>query len=111
MAIKQRSREESELINRIFHACWAEAELFRINTGSVKTAAGYMFSTGTPAGFPDIAGYRRSDGKAIYIEAKVKPNKPTDSQTAFIEKAKSSDCLAGVCYSVEEALAVIRGER
>lgn len=107
MATKQRSREESELINRIIHACWQYAELFRVNTGSVKTATGYLFSTGTPAGFPDICGYRRSDGKAVYIEAKVKPNGPTDKQTAFIEKARSAGCLAGVCYSAEDALAVI----
>ena len=40
MAIKERSREESELVNRIIHACWPYAELFRINTGSVKTATG-----------------------------------------------------------------------
>ncbi len=111
MATKQRSREESELINQIIHACWQYAELFRINTGSVKTATGYLFSTGTPAGFPDICGYRRSDAKMIFIEAKVEPNKPTDKQTAFIEKAKSAGCLAGVCYSVEEALAIIRGEK
>lgn len=109
MATKQRSREESELINLIIHACWQYAELFRVNTGSVKTATGYLFSTGTPAGFPDICGYRRSDGKSVYIEAKVKPNGPTDKQTAFIEKARSAGCLAGVCYSVEDALAVILG--
>lgn len=103
MAIKQRSREESELVNRIIHACWPYAELFRINTGSVKTATGYLFSTGTPAGFPDIAGYSRSGGRAVYIECKVAPNKPTDKQIAFIEKAKAAGCLAGVCYSVEDA--------
>lgn len=109
MAIKERSREESELVSRIIHACWPYAELFRINTGSVKTATGYLFSTGTPAGFPDIAGYRRSDGRAVYIEAKVAPNKPTDKQEKFIEKATAAGCLAGVCYSAEEALAVILG--
>lgn len=109
MATKERSHEESELVNRIIHACWPYAELFRINTGSVKTATGYLFSTGTPAGFPDIAGYRRSDGRAVYIEAKVAPNKPTDKQMKFIEKAKAAGCLAGVCYSAEEALAVILG--
>lgn len=110
MAIKERSREESELVNRIIHAGWKYAELFRVNTGSVKTATGYLFSTGTPAGFPDICGYRRSAGKAVYIEAKVLPNKPTDNQTAFIEKAKSAGCLAGVCYSAEDAVAVILGD-
>lgn len=111
MAIKERSREESELVNRIIHACWPYAELFRINTGSVKTATGYLFSTGTPAGFPDICGYRRSDKKMIFIEVKVKPNKPTDKQTAFIDKVKAAGCPAGVCYSVEEALAIIRDEK
>lgn len=103
MAIKERSREESELVNRIIHACWPYAELFRINTGSVKTATGYLFSTGTPAGFPDIAGYARNGGSAVYIEVKVAPNKPTEKQIAFIEKAKASGCIAGICYSEQDA--------
>lgn len=110
MAIKERSREESELVNRIIHACWPYAELFRINTGSVKTATGYLFSTGTPAGFPDIAGYVRNCGVAVYIEVKVAPNKPSEKQVKFIEKAKAAGCLAGICYSVEDAKRLFRVE-
>ncbi len=109
MAVKVKSAAESMLVNDVIRAGWKYAELTRVNTGNVKTDKGYRFSTGTPKGFPDISGYRRKDGRAVYIECKVEPNKPTPEQVQFIEKAKKAGCLAGVCYSVREALAVILG--
>ena len=33
-----------------------------------------------------------------------KPNKPTSEQTAFIEKMQGMNCIAGVVYSVSEAM-------
>lgn len=58
-------------------------------------------------GFPDLAGYRKSDGKAVYIECKVKPNKPTEKQLAFIKAAQESGCLAGICYTPEDAMRLV----
>ena len=104
-----RNNLESQLVNEIIKATYPHAQLYRINTGSVQTATGYQFSTGTPAGFPDLAGYRRSDGKAVYIEVKVAPNKPTDKQLAFLAKARIAGCMAGVAYSVEDAVNIILG--
>ena len=104
-----RNNLESQLVNEIIKATYPHAQLYRINTGSVKTETGYQFSTGTPAGFPDLAGYRRSDGKAVYREVKVAPNKPTDKQLAFLTKARIAGCLAGVAYSAEDAVNIILG--
>lgn len=104
-----RNNLESQLVNEIIKATYPHAQLYRINTGSVKTATGYQFSTGTPAGFPDLAGYRRSDGKAVYIEVKVAPNKPTDKQLAFLARARSAGCMTGVAYSAEDAVNIILG--
>lgn len=108
--MQRRSNAESMLVSDIIHRTYPVAQLYRINTGCVKTATGYQFSTGTPAGFPDLAGYRRSDGRAVYIEVKVAPNKPTDKQLAFLAQARSAGCLAGVAYSAEEAVNIILGE-
>lgn len=109
MAVKVKNAAESQMINQVIRETYAFAELFRINTGCVRTEAGYLFSTGTPKGFPDLAGYRRSDGRAVYIECKVAPNKPTEEQLKFIKKAQDSGCIAAVCYSVDEAKSVILG--
>lgn len=46
------------------------------------------------------------DGKASFVEAKVKPNKPQPEQIKFIEKMQGMGCNAGVAYSVTEALKI-----
>ena len=107
MAVKVKNAAESMLVNEVIRAGWRYAELTRVNTGNVKTDKGYRFSTGTPAGYPDISGYRRKDGRAVFLECKVEPNKPTEQQIRFIEKARQSGCLAGICYSVRDALEII----
>ena len=109
MAVKVKNAAESMLVNEVIRAGWRYAELTRVNTGNVKTDKGYRFSTGTPAGYPDISGYRRKDGRAVFLECKVEPNKPTEQQLRFIEKARQSGCLAGICYSVRDALEIIMG--
>lgn len=38
----------------------------------------------------------------MFIEAKVKPNKPTPEQVKFIEDMKAQGAVAGVCYSVDD---------
>lgn len=111
MAEKIKSAKESRLVSDVIAAGWKEAWLTRVNTGTVKKEDGRWFKTGTPKGYPDISGNRRSDGAAIYIECKVKPNKPTPEQAEFIRQRREEGCLSGVCYSVEEALAIIRGEK
>lgn len=101
---------ESQLVNEIFRAVYPHAQLFRANVGSVKTADGRRFSTGLPKGFPDLFGYRRRDGKAVYIECKLDYNHASNEQAAFIIRAQAAGALAGVCYSVDDALSLVLGD-
>ena len=100
-------RNESQLLNVIIRVLSPYCKLHRVNVIRMKTQDGRWLSTGVPAGYPDLAGYRRSDGRAVYIECKVKPNKPTPKQQEFIAEALEGGCIAGVCYSPEEALKLV----
>ena len=106
----QRNNKESILVSEIIKALYDKGyKVFRVNTGSViDQKTGRRFSTGTPAGHPDIYGHRQ-DGRIFYIECKVKPNKATEKQEAFIEEAKRNGALAGIVYSIDEALAIVEG--
>ena len=99
---------ESYLVRDIIKSVYDNVTtmVFRVNTGSVVTKSGRRFSTGVPKGHPDIYGVL-DNGRAFYIEAKKKPNKPTPEQVAFINKAKAYGALAGVCYSVDEAMQLL----
>jgi hypothetical protein len=55
--------------------------VFRTNSGSVRLPNGKSFR-GLPKGFSDCM-LVRPGGKVYFIETKVKPNKPTEEQTAF----------------------------
>ena len=77
----------------------------RINSGKsfVRDQNGKVIRTIMLAekGTPDICGHTK-DGRALYIEVKVKPNKPEPAQLEFIENAKRCGCVAGVIYTQEE---------
>ena len=105
----QRNNKESILLSEIIKALYDKGyKVFRVNAGSVKTSTGRWFRTGVPAGHPDLYGHRK-DGRIFYLEVKVKPNKATDKQLAFIAEAKKNGALAGVVYSVQEALEIVEG--
>lgn len=98
---------ESALVNEIFRALYPYARLYRINVIRVKNTQGRWLTTGVPKGYSDLSGHRIGDGRAVYIECKVAPNKPTPEQAAFLARAQADGAIAGVCYSVEDALALI----
>ena len=100
---------ESTLIYSVMQALGRFGAVFRTNAGSVRLANGRTFH-GLPKGFSDVL-FIRADGRACFIETKVKPNKPTPEQIAFIEKMRGLGCLAGVAYSVGEALHICRIEQ
>lgn len=60
-------------------------------------------------GWPDLTGYRRSDGKAVFIEVKTPDGKKRPEQIRFIELAKKAGCLAGFARSVEDARRIVDG--
>lgn len=106
--VQKKPINESLLICETIKATYPYVKLFRANVGSVKTADGKRFSTGLPKGFPDLCGYHRTSGRAVYIECKMPYNKPSEEQLKFIEDAKSAGAIAAVCYSVEEAVELVK---
>ena len=62
----------------------------------------------TATGWPDLTGFRRSDGKAVYIECK-RPSggRRSEQQKKFIALAQASGCLAGFARSVDEARKIV----
>lgn len=99
---------ESYLVNDIIKAVYPCVKLWRVNVGRVRTADGRIFSTGLPKGFSDLFGVlpadQTKDGAArpVFVEVKVRPNKPTPEQVKFIEEQRSKGAVAGVCYSVDD---------
>lgn len=83
------------------------AVLFRVNVGKWKTIDGRWVSTGVPVGFSDLCGFRKSDGKALFIEVKKPGGRIAPAQRHFIDTMKSSGALSGIAYSVEDALEII----
>ena len=59
-------------------------------------------------GHPDLAGYRRSDGRAVYIEVKTKKGRATPEQEQFLAVARQAGCLAGIARSVKEAEEIVK---
>lgn len=101
---------EQDIQNLIRVALNPYAVIFRVNSGKVRMKDGRYFDTGVPVGHPDLAGFRKSDGKAIYIEVKTDKGKLRDSQKKFIEIVSKYDVIIGVCRSPEEAIDLVLGK-
>lgn len=99
--------KEADIQNLIRLALNDYAVIFRVNTGTVKMADGRYFNTGVPKGHSDLSGFRKSDGKAIFIEVKNAKGKLRKEQKHFIEMVKENGAIAGVCRSPEEAIDLV----
>ncbi len=99
--------EEHIIQNKIREALSPYAVIFRANVGSGVTYDGRHFSTGLPKGFSDLFGFRKSDGKAVFIEVKTPMGRVSSEQKNFIKRMKESGAIAGVCRSPEEAILLI----
>lgn len=85
------------------------AVLFRANVGSGVTYDGRHFDTGLPKGFSDLFGFRRSDGRAVFIEVKSPKGSGSANQRRFVKKMREYGALAGFARSVEDARNIILG--
>lgn len=83
------------------------AVIFRANVGSGITYDGRHFDTGLPKGFSDLFGFRKSDGRAVFIEVKSPTGRLRPEQENFIRKMQVYGALAGVARSVEDARRII----
>jgi len=99
---------EHDIQNEIRIALSPYCVIFRVNVARVRTPDGRFISSGVPVGFSDLFGFRKSDGKAVFIEVKTPKGKPTEKQLLFLDMVQKAGAIAGICHSVEEALALVR---
>lgn len=99
--------EEHKIQNEIRIALADSCILFRVNVGKGYTKDGRYFDTGVPKGFSDLFGFRKSDGKAVFIEVKTPTGRPMDHQRKFLTAMQKAGAIAGVCRSVEDAVKLI----
>lgn len=97
---------ETDLMNSIRLALSEKGFcVFRTNVGKFKLSDGRWFDTGLPKGHSDLVAYR--NGKAYFIEVKVKPNKPTNEQLNFIKQmCNRYGCIGDVAYSVDDVFRI-----
>ncbi len=100
---------EHRIQNEIRLALSDKCVIFRINVGVVKTPDGRYFDTGVPKGFSDLFGFRKSDGRAVFIEVKTAKGRASPEQQRFIKQMTAYGAIAGICRSAEEALDLING--
>ena len=81
--------------------------IFRANVGKVRMDNGGWFDTGLPNGFPDLFGFRKSDGKMFFIECKNESGRLRDDQKQFAQAIVNQPVLYGVARSVEDAIKII----
>lgn len=99
--------EEHKIMLEIMAAISQDCVIFRHNVGKVRTPDGRYFSTGVPAGYSDLQGHRKSDGRAVYIEVKTKSGRISPQQQHFIDHMRETGAIAGVCRSVNDAINLI----
>lgn len=64
---------------------------------------------GLPAGYSDLSGVRRCDGRAVFIECKTPAGRVRPEQEQFLTAMREARALAGVARSVGDALKIIEG--
>ncbi len=101
--------EEHRIQNEIRLVLAEKCVIFRGNVGTGCTKDGRYFSMGLPKGFSDLFGFRKSDGKAVFIEVKTPTGRLSTEQKKFLDTMRKYGVIAGVCRSKEEALNLING--
>ena len=101
---------EADIQNKIRIALAPHATIFRVNSGKVRMADGRYFDTGVPNGYSDLSGFRKKDGKAIFLEIKNEKGKLRPDQVKFLKKMQEYPVIAGVARNVEDALNLVLEE-
>ena len=99
--------EEHRIQNELRLVLAEKCVIFRGNVGTGCTKDGRYFSTGLPKGFTDLFGFRKSDGKAVFIEVKIPTGRLSTEQKKFLNTMQKYGVIAGVCRSKEDALNLI----
>ena len=83
--------------------------LFRANAGKVVTKDNRVIKL-FPKGFPDTVGFRKTDGKIIFIEVKTDKGRLRPEQEKFKTFIETQPVLYGVARSVDDAIKIIEGD-
>ena len=84
--------------------------VFRANVGKVRTADGRFFDAGLPVGFPDLFGFKPSNGKIYFIEVKTPTGHRRADQVRFANFLRNKSAIYGVARSADEAVKIVRDE-
>ena len=89
-----------------------EFALFAIPNAAKRSMAlaAYMKAEGLRSGIPDLflAMATATYCSGLFIEMKVKPNKPQPEQNKVIAYLRTEGYAVEVCYSADEAIAAIK---
>ncbi|WP_233194269.1 VRR-NUC domain-containing protein [Sporosarcina sp. P21c] len=102
-SIKSEATIQAEImlaVSQQGHSVW------RSNAGSVRDARGFVVKL-FPKGFPDLVGFRKTDGKFFVIEVKNSKGRLGTDQKRFAEFASRQPIIYGVCRSAEEAVRLV----
>ena len=102
-------KSEAQIQNEIRLALNPHAQIFRINTGTVKMQDGRYFQTGVPKGYSDLSGFRFSDGKAVFLEVKNDKGRLRAEQKRFLSAMQKKGAVCGVARSAEQAIQIVNG--
>lgn len=97
---------EKHIQDDIRQALSYSCEVFRANVGVFRRGDRFV-NTGLPKGFPDLFGFRKSDGKMFLIEVKNVKGRLSKEQKEFGKRMEEQNVLYGVARSVEDALKII----
>ena len=112
----QQTKEENEQIILFSWAAYAQERypelklMYHVpNEGKRSRLAGARLKeAGLKSGVPDVCLPTAHGGYiGLYIEMKVKPNKPTENQKQWLRALRCAGHLTTVCYSFEEAKKLI----
>lgn len=130
--MKRQPRTEHGIQNAIRNALAGDCYLFRANVGQAWTGDAARlpngdvlirnprpFSTGLPAGFSDLFGFRTIEitpamvgqrlAVFVGVECKSQRGRVTDPQGRFLKAVTDAGGLAGVARTVDDALNIVRG--
>lgn len=97
------TKEAIKYLNLNGFNCW------RNNNGAVYsvTRKTYLKNPLHKLGVPDIIGYRKKDGRAVFIEVKTGKDKLSEHQINFIDEALRSNCISFVIRNIDELINTI----
>ena len=87
-----------------------DCHIFRTNTGTMEMKRGGYFRAGPPSGFPDLTGFKDSNGKIFFIEVKKRTGRAREDQIQFHYMLTNHNIIHGIARSPEDALKIIDEE-